>query len=121
MANVKKIIYDIEFTRGDTFNIAIDVSNLTSNDLISAYMTCKEKEEPSGTAKFVKKLNSGITKISNGKYKISLARADTIDLEVEGKYMYDVKVKYDNEIKTIMSGCFKMLQNYTTPNDEGSE
>lgn len=121
MANVKKIHYDIELTRGDTFNIAIDVSKLTSNDLTCAYMTCKEKDNPTGTAKFIKKLNSGITKISSGKYKISLARADTIDLEVEGKYMYDVEVKYDNEIKTIICGCFKLLQDYTTPNDEGSE
>lgn len=122
MASVKKTKFDITMTRGDTYNIVFDVSKLTTSDLTCAYMTCKEKEAPEGTAKFCKKLSDGgIAKISSGKYKISLVRADTIDLDVEGQYMYDVEVKYGNEIKTIICGCFKLLQDYTTPNDEGSD
>ena len=122
MASVKKTRFDITMTRGDTYNIVFDVSKLTTSDLTCAYMTCKEKDAPEGTAKFCKKLSdSGIAKISSGKYKISLARADTINLDVDGQYMYDVEVKYDNEIKTIMCGCFKLLQDYTTPNDEESD
>lgn len=121
MASVKKTKFDITMTRGDTYNIVFDVSKLTSSDLTSAYMTCKDKDAPEGTAKFCKKLSDGIAKVSDGKYKISLVRADTINLDVEGQYMYDVEVKYNNEIKTIMCGCFKLLQDYTTPNDEGSD
>ena len=120
MARVKKTKFDIEMTRGDTYNIAIDISQLTTDDLTGAYMTCKEKDQPEGTAKFVKKLNNGITKISDGKYKISLAREDTIGLDVDGQYMYDLEIRFSNEIKTIMWGCLKLLQDYTTPDVEGS-
>lgn len=120
MANVKKTKFDITLTRGDTYHITIDVSKLTSTDLVCAYMTCKEKDHPEDNAKFIKKLNDGITKISDGKYKVSLAREDTINLDVDGLYMYDVEIKYGNEIKTIMYGALKLLQDYTTPNDEGS-
>lgn len=121
MANLKKTRFDIAMTRGDTYNIFFDISKLTTSDLTYAYMTCKEKEAPEETAKFCKKLNSGITKVVSGKYKISLDRADTIDLDIDGKYMYDIEIKYSNEIKTIVYGCFKLLQDYTTPADEGSD
>lgn len=120
MANVKKIKYDISYTRGDTFSFVFDVSNLTQNDLTCAYMTGKEKDLPEGEALFSKKLNDGITKISTGKYRVFLSREDSIDLDVDGQYMYDVEIKFDSTIKTIMSGCFKVTQDYTTPEDEGS-
>lgn len=121
MAKLLKKEFNIILTRGDTYSLDFDVSNLTSTDLTEAYMTCKEKNNPSGTALFCKKLNSGITKITSGKYKVSLTRADTINLEIEEKYMYDIEIKYGNEIKTIVSGTLKLMQDYTTPADENSD
>lgn len=121
MANVKKIRYDITYTRGDTFSFVFDVSALTTNDLSCAFMTLKDKNDPDGTALFSKKLNNGITKISAGKYRVFLTRDDTINLDIDGQYMYDIEVKFDTTIKTIMCGCFKLLQDYTKPADEGSD
>lgn len=115
------IDYPIIFTRGDTFSFVFDIGELTNIDLTHAYMTCKEKDNPEGEPVFQRKLNDGITKISTGKYRVQIERENTVGLDVNCKYMYDVEVKYSSAIKTIIKGTFEVEQDYTNPDDEGSE
>lgn len=62
-----------------------------------------------------------MAKLLKKEFNIILTRADTINLEIEEKYMYDIEIKYGNEIKTIVSGTLKLMQDYTTPADENSD
>lgn len=118
--NVKKARYDINFTRGDTFSFIFDIRQLTEQDLTHAYMTVKRKDAPGSQSVFQKRLNSGISKIDAGRYRVSIDRADTIGMDLkDDHYMYDIEIKYDSKIKTIIWGHFRLCQDWTTPQDEG--
>lgn len=117
MKQIEAVIYNISFTRGDTFGFSFNIEDLTEEDLTHAYMTLKEKSNPEGEALFIKKLNDGITKIENGLYKVQIERADTIKLVVDAPYIYDIEVRYGSAIKTIIKGAFQVTQDCTTPKD----
>lgn len=101
--------FKISFTKGDTYALSIKFKNI-STDIRSAYFTVKEN--PDDEPLIQKRLGLGITKIDerayrNEKtYKLQLQAEDTMNLEANVQYLYDLQVTIDNVVKTFLSGIF---------------
>ena len=119
--NIRTINYPIEIIRGDTYSFCFKINSLNDLEISEIYMTCKEKSNPDGEIIFQRKLLDGINKIGINEYKVQIERANTINMNVETQYMYDIEIKYDSVIKTIINGEFKVNQDYTNPDDEESD
>lgn len=118
MKNARTIEYPICIVRGDTFSFKFNINELTEEEITEAYLTCKLKSDPNGEIIFQKRLNEGITPITNSLYKINIERVDTMNMDVNLEYMYDIEIKYGNAISTIINGPFIVKQDYTNPDDE---
>lgn len=108
--------FKIEFTKGDTYALAIKFKNITE-DLRLAYFSVKDN--PDDAPLIQKSLGAGITKIDdrgykNEKtYKFQLQPADTVNLEAQVQYLYDIQVTVGNVVKTVLHGVF-LLRNTIT-------
>lgn len=106
----------ITITKGDTMAWNIKFTNI-SEDLRSAYFTVKENAD--GDAVIQKTLGAGITKVDDREYKnektykLQLQAEDTVNLEADMQYLYDIKVAIDNVVKTILSGIFVAKESVT--------
>lgn len=109
-------VFKIEFTKGDTYALAIKFKNITE-DLRLAYFSVKDN--PDDAPLIQKSLGAGIDKIDdrgykNEKtYKFQLQPADTINLEANVQYLYDIQVTVGNVVKTVLHGVF-LLRNTIT-------
>ena len=101
--------FKIEFTKGDTYALAIKFKNITE-DLRKAYFSVKEN--PDDTPLIQKSLGAGIDKIDDRAYKnektykFQLQPADTVNLEAKVQYLYDIQVTVGNVVKTVLRGVF---------------
>lgn len=101
--------FKIEFTKGDTYALAIKFKNITE-DLRTAYFSVKEN--PDDEPLIQKSLGAGIDKIDdrgykNEKtYKFQIQPADTVNLEPKVQYLYDIQVSVGNVVKTVLHGVF---------------
>lgn len=101
--------FKIEFTKGDTYALAIKFKNITE-DLRTAYFSVKENADDSPLIQ--KSLGAGIDKIDdrgykNEKtYKFQLQPIDTLHLEAKVQYLYDIQVAVGNVVKTVLHGVF---------------
>ena len=101
--------FKIEFTKGDTYALALKFKNLTE-DLRLAYFSVKEN--PDDSPLIQKSLGAGISKIDDRAYKnektykIQLQSADTINLDAKVQYLYDIQVTVGNVVKTVLHGLF---------------
>ena len=99
---------DLEMVRGDTFAFSATFEGLTS-DLSAARFTCKNI---SGTQIFQKTLSSGISKIADGVYTVTVAPNDTNNL-AEGLYYYDFEVTAGSEVQTVILGSLNIVKDYS--------
>ena len=108
--------FKIEFTKGDTYALAIKFKNITE-DLRLAYFSVKYNPEDAPIIQ--KTLGAGIDKIDdrgykNEKtYKFQLQPADTINLEARTQYLYDIQVTVGNVVKTVLHGVFTLRNTIT--------
>jgi len=103
-------IMDLTMVRGDTLAFDVRFEGLDT-DLSSAAFTCKTKGTSSSSI-FSKTLNSGISKVSTGVYRVRVAPADTANVAA-GEYVYDLQVGLGSDIYTIILGNLKILQDAT--------
>ena len=104
---------NIEIVRGDTFAFGIELTDdsnqpITDN-LSSAYFTCRQSAE---SILFQKSLGDGISKVSDGKYRVRVAPADTANV-VAGRYSYDFQIGLNSDIFTILKGVLDIQQDQT--------
>ena len=101
--------FKISFTKGDTYAIAVKFKNITE-DLSLACFTVKEN--PDDSPLIQKTLGAGIDKIDDRAYKtektykVQLQAIDTINLEANVQYLYDLQITLGNVVKTVLSGIF---------------
>ena len=101
--------FKIEFTKGDTYALAIKFKNITE-DLRLAYFSVKDN--PDDAPLIQKSLGAGIDKIDDRDYKnektykFQLQPADTVNLEAQTQYLYDIQVTIGNVVKTVLHGVF---------------
>ena len=101
--------FKIEFTKGDTYALAIKFKNITE-DLRLAFFSVKDN--PDDAPLIQKSLGAGIDKIDDRDYKnektykFQLQPADTVNLEANVQYLYDIQVTIGNVVKTVLHGVF---------------
>ena len=101
--------FKIEFTKGDTYALAIKFKNITE-DLRLAFFSVKDN--PDDAPLIQKSLGAGIDKIDDRDYKnektykFQLQPADTVNLEAQTQYLYDIQVTIGNVVKTVLHGVF---------------
>lgn len=100
--------YQIKMVRGDTLSFGLIFDGL-DQDLDSAFFTVKKDED--GFI-FQKKLGSGITKQSDGKYVVRVEPADTRNLEPD-YYSFDTEISANGDVFTIMKGILILEQDIT--------
>ena len=93
------ITKQINMVKGDSLVFGMEFSGLDTLD--SASFTCRTDWEE--TVVFQKTIGSGITKVSDGVYRVRVAPADTEDVD-GGEYVYDLKIEANNDVYTIMRG-----------------
>ena len=109
-------VFKIEYTKGDTYALAVKLNNITE-ELRYAFFTVKDN--PDEAPLIQKTLNNGIAKIDDRTYKnektfkLQLQPADTINLEAQHQYLYDIQVTIGNVVKTVLHGVF-VLRNTVT-------
>lgn len=96
---------NIKMVRGDTLSFGIEIEGL-GQDLDTCYFSCKQNPDDINYI-FQKSLNSGISKVSNGKYRVRVAPSDTSNVEV-GSYYYDLQIGVNSDIFTIIKGVLKI-------------
>jgi hypothetical protein len=108
--------FKISFTKGDTYALAIKFKSI-AEDLRTAYFTVKEN--PDDSPLIQKSLGMGIEKIDDREYKnektykVQIQAGDTINLEANVQYLYDLQVTIDNVVKTVLSGVFVVNHSVT--------
>lgn len=102
-------IHKMTVIRDDTEIITFSVRDLPSA-ITGVYFTVKKSINQS-TVTFQKTLSNGIT-TSDGKYIVTIAPSDTVNLE-PGFYTYDLKIVCGSYKKTLMKGAFEILRGVT--------
>ena len=103
----------ITMVRGDTLSFGVEIEDQEGNplDIDSAYFTCKKSYQDE-VGVFQKALNSGITRVSAGKYRVRIAPNDTKTIEA-GKYFYDFQIGKNDDVFTIMRGVLEIEHDVT--------
>ena len=104
---------NIKMVRGDTFSFGIEYAfdDESSQDLETCYFSCKKNPNDEEYI-FQKSLSDGISKVSNGKYRVRVAPEDTEDVEV-GNYLYDLEFGLNGDIFTIIKGILTIENDVT--------
>ena len=104
---------NIKMVRGDTFSFGIEYAfdDHSSQDLETCYFSCKKNTNDEEYI-FQKSLSDGISKVSNGKYRVRVAPEDTEDVEV-GNYYYDLEFGLNGDIFTIIKGILTIENDIT--------
>lgn len=97
---------NMTMTRGDTLAFAVEIEGLEGQDLETAKFSCKTDPDDENYV-FQKSLESGISKVSAGKYRVRVAPADTENADL-GKYFYDLQIGLNGDIFTIMKGKLEL-------------
>ena len=92
---------NLKMVRGDTLSFGLEIEGL-GQDLDTCYFSCKLNPDDTNYV-FQKSLNSGISKVSTGKYRVRVAPSDTSNVEV-GNYYYDLQIGVNGDIFTIIKG-----------------
>lgn len=106
----KKNEFKIQYYKGDTYALKITFKNVTQ-DLTTAFFTVKENVDDE-TPLIEKSLGSGIELIDENFYrneviyKLQLQTEDSVNLQADFQYLYDLKVSVGNVVKTVISGVF---------------
>ena len=106
---------NFEVVKGDTFTIGIEIEfDERPQQIDNAFFTCKSVSDDK--ILFQKRLNSGISFIKQDGnklyYRVRVEPSDTKKLEV-GRYDYDVEVRLNSDIYTILRGILKIEKEIT--------
>ena len=104
---------NIKMVRGDTLSFGIEYAfdDHSHQDLETCYFSCKKSEDDTEYV-FQKSLSDGISKVSNGKYRVRVAPEDTEDVEA-GNYYYDLEFGLNGDIFTIIKGILTIENDVT--------
>lgn len=104
---------NMKMVRGDTLSFAIEYSldDETQQNLETCYFSCKKNADDTEYV-FQKSLSNGISKVSNGQYRIRVAPEDTDELEV-GNYFYDLEIGLNEDKFTLLRGILKIEEDIT--------
>ena len=96
------IDYRIFFVKGDTYNLQVKLKT-SITEIKGVYFTAINSSK---VPKIQKKLNDGISYDEENKaILITLKPSDTINLEEDEVYLYDLKIDYgENDSKTLLRG-----------------
>ena len=102
-------LINLTVNRGDSLIFTVEIESSSDIDFDDIKFSCKNNI---GDAEYVfqKSLNDGIEKEENG-YRIRISPEDT-ELEL-GNYFYDIQVKTDDDVYTILKGDFKVTWDIT--------
>lgn len=96
---------NLELYKGNSFSFTLEIEDL-NQDLNSCFLSCKKNIKENNYT-FQKSLKNGISKVDseNNKrvYSFKINPEDTKNIEV-GCYYYDVEIKIDNDVFTILCG-----------------
>lgn len=105
------IIKNLEITRGDDVSFCLALQDFEPNTLSAAYFSVKEKIDDNNYI-IQKALNSGITINSDNDIQVTIAAADTDNIEL-GTYYYDLQVTINSTKQTILKGKFNVTYDIT--------
>ena len=112
---------NIRNVKGDTYSSALTIEGL-GQDLDEVFFTCRDSLNDTSEVLFQKSLNNGISLVEYDeendirKYAIRVAPEDTANIQA-GTYEYDLEVRINSDVFTIMRGRFIIMQDCT----KGSE
>lgn len=101
---------NISMVRGDTLAFGIEIEGL-EQDLDSAHFSCKESYSATSYI-FHKTLEDGISKVSDGQYRVRVAPEDTQGIDA-GNYYYDLQIGVNSDVFTIMKGSLTIEPDVT--------
>lgn len=107
MNNCKNI--NLCMVRGDTLAFSFEVEGIDTLD--TAYFSCRANADDENYV-FQKSLTDGISLVETGKYRVRVAPEDTSNIEV-GSYYYDLEIRKNSDIYTILKGVLKVEQDVT--------
>ena len=108
------MIENLNLIRGDSFSFDISISDLDNiHQVITEITFSVKKTKQSVDYAFQKTLDNGITETDTLKYRIDIAPEDTINL-VPGEYIYDIEVKINRAVYTVMMGNILIKEDITT-------
>ena len=101
--------------RGDTLSFGIQITDDEgkpfTQDLDEASFSCKSNNALNKYV-FKKTLGQGITKSGTGEYVVRVAPEDTRNEEA-GKYFYDLELKVNGDVFTVLRGVLELTQDIT--------
>lgn len=112
---------DLEFVRGDSQNVILDLVDENENKIILGdgemiYMTVKRNSRDEDYV-FQKKLGDGIERRDDGTYIVKILASDTNDLDY-GSYGYDIELKSGDVVKTLGVYTLTLTEEYTHARNE---
>lgn len=102
---------NMEMVRGDTKAFAFEVEGMGGQEFESVLFSCKRRSSDSAYV-FQKTIGDGITETKDGRYIVRIAPEDTERLSV-GEYVYDVELRANGDVFTIMRGKLKIVPDVT--------
>lgn len=111
---------DFEFPRGDTKRFKFQLKDSEGNVLVLSnsdqlYFTVKDNSR-STTPLIQKRIGSGIV-YSDGYYYVTINPSDTNSLDYRS-YGYDIELKSDGIVKTLIIGEITLTEEYTFATNE---
>ena len=106
---------NLKMIKGDTLAFGVEIEfDESPQQLSNAYFSCKDI--PDGEILFQKSLNDGIEHVKqiDNKlyYRVRIAPQDTKKLEI-GRYHYDVEIRINSDVFTILNGILKIEKEIT--------
>lgn len=116
--NVKTKEINREMFRGDTHTFTIQLldKNKTPIELNDAFLSCKASNKDNIYV-FQKTIGNGITQIKDGIYRFKINPSDTENIKCMD-YIYDIEIKMNEDVFTIMYGKLKVREDVTRHNGE---
>lgn len=105
---------NLEMVRGDTLAFIFELIPSYGEEeytLDSAYFSVRTNPNSSNYI-FQKALSDGITSMGNNKYRVVVDPEDTENLD-EDIYSYDLEITLDGQVKTILLGMLKIVDDIT--------
>jgi hypothetical protein len=102
--------YNLSMVRGDSF--AFDLRLTDFDGVITDIAFTAKKRAKDTEAVIAKTFSDGVTKISEGVYRVRVAPQDTSNVEA-GRYMYDIQVTMGEDVITPLIGYITIVQDVT--------
>ena len=120
----KNNIRNYRFTRGDTFTLNITYESVQGRPPVkkpinitgaTILMTVKNNPTDPDPGMFQLSVGSGIiiTDALNGKFSITIPTADSMSLNCNRAYAFDVVIKLNGNRDTVLNGTINVKQNVT--------